>query len=239
MNTTPAPRAALQRAGGLAALYIVLADLAAIAYFVVGVDYPSATQPASKVALLVEHHTSLYWMHLVSFQLVALALIVVTVATYQRLTAPAHSLAQLAGAVGLIHAGLLLASVQVYNVGMDAVVETYTTAPGQAIATWQAVEPVADGLAGSSGLVAGVWVLLISAAALSATELPRTLNWLGAGTGTLGILSAIPALSALEVVFGLLQIVWFAWLGIAMLHTGPDTDAPEATTASMDPTTSA
>jgi len=223
MTTTPAPSTALQRAGGLAALYIVLADLAAIAYFVLLVDYPATTEPAAKVALLTENHTSLYLMHLVCFELVALALIVLTIATYQRLTRRAHSLAQLAGAVGLIHAGLLLASVQTYNVGMNAVVELQATAPQQAISAWAAIEPIAEGLAGSDGqIVAGVWVLLLSAAALRAKEFPRALNWLGAGIGTLGILAAIPALDTLDIVFGLLQIVWFAWLGISMLRTSAD-----------------
>ena len=81
-TTTPAPSTALQRAGGLAAHYIVLADLAAIAYVVLPVDYPAATEQAANVALHAEHHTSLYLMHLVSFELVALGLIVMTIATY-------------------------------------------------------------------------------------------------------------------------------------------------------------
>ena len=234
MTTTPAPSAALERAGGLAALYIVLADVAAIAYFVLGVDYPAATQPDAKVALLAEHHTGLYLMHLVCFELVALALIVVTIATYQRLTARAHSLAQLAGAVGLIHAGLLLASVQTYNAGMNAVVELQATAPQQALSAWAAIEPIAEGLAGSDGqIVAGAWILLLSAAALRAKELPRALNWLGAGIGTLGILAAIPTLGTLDVVFGLLQIVWLAWLGISMLRTSADTNTPSQAAAAL------
>lgn len=234
MTTTPAPSAALQRAGGLAALYIVLADLAAIAYFVLGVDYPSATEPAAKVALLAEHHSSLYLMHLVCFELVALALIVVTVATYQRLTARAHPLAQLAGAVGLIHAGLLLASVQTYNVGMNAVVELQGTTPQQAMSAWAAIEPIAEGLAGSDGqIVAGAWILLLSAAALRAKEFPRALNWLGAGIGILAILAAIPALGTLDIIFGLLQIVWFAWLGISMLRTSADLSTPSEAAAAL------
>ena len=86
-----APR--LKRAGGFAALYVAAAYLAAIPYFVFVVDYPSATDPEEKVALLVDHHTSLYVMHLISFELVALALIVVTLGVHQHLLdhAPATS----------------------------------------------------------------------------------------------------------------------------------------------------
>ena len=144
--------------------------------FVLLVDYPSATDPVSKVALLRDNLTSMYLMaaRLVCFQLVALAMIVVTVATYQRLKDRALGTAQLAAAVGLIQAGLLLASVQVFNYGMDTVVQLFATAPDQAVSAWQVIESVAMALGGSGGqLVGGVWVLLVSAAALRARSSPR------------------------------------------------------------------
>jgi prepilin signal peptidase PulO-like enzyme (type II secretory pathway) len=81
-----------------------------------------------------------------------------------------------------------------------------------------------SGSFGSSGgeIIGGVWILLLSAAALRTKVFPVALNWLGVGIGIAGILSLAPALNGLAVVFGLLQIVWFAWLGIVMLRTRPD-----------------
>ena len=52
MNTSTDPGTGMQRAGGIAALYVAVAYLAAIPYFVLLVDYPSATDPVSKVAIL-------------------------------------------------------------------------------------------------------------------------------------------------------------------------------------------
>jgi hypothetical protein len=49
--------------------------------------------------------------------------------------------------------------------------------------------------------------------------LPNALNWLGILIGIAGIASAIPVLLNARLVFGLLQIVWFIWLGIVMLRT--------------------
>ena len=220
MNTRTGPAAGMQRAGGIAALYVAVAYLAAIPYFLLLVDYPSATDPVSKVALLKDNLTSMYLMHVVCFQFVALAMIIVTVATYQRLKDRAPGTAQLSAGVGLIHAALMLASVQVFNYGMETVVRLVATAPDQAAAAWQTFEPVALALGGSGGqLVGGVWVLLVSAAALRAKEFPTALNWLGAGIGTAGILSTLPALSLLEVAYELLMIVWFGWLGITMLRS--------------------
>ena len=107
MNTRTDRGTGMQRAGGVAALYVAVAYLAAIPYFLLLVDYPSATDPVSKVALLRDNLTSMYLMHVVCFQFVAIAMIVVTVATYQRLKDRCPGTAQLAAAVGLIQAGLL------------------------------------------------------------------------------------------------------------------------------------
>lgn len=211
--------AGLQRAGGIAALYIALAYLAAIPYFIVLVNYPSVVDPVQKVILLKDNYISMYLMHAISFEFVALGLIVVTLAIYQRLKDLAPSLAQVATVVGLIWAGLLMASVMVFNYGMGVVVRLYATAPDQAVSAWQALEPTAEALGGAGGeLLGGVWMLLLSGAALRTKEFPRPLSWLGAGIGTVGILSLVPALNGLGVVFGLLQIVWFFWLGIIMVR---------------------
>ena len=213
----------MQKAGGIAALYIAVAYLAAIPYFVVLVNYPSVVDPVQKVILLRDNYDSMFWMHVLSFEFVALALIVVTLAIHQHLKARAPSTTQFTTVVGLIRAGLLLASVMVFNYGMGAVVRLYATAPDQAVTAWQVIEPVAGALGGSGGeVLGGVWFLLLSGAALRAKVFPVALNWLGGGIGAAGILSLAPPLSGLEVVFELLQIVWFFWLGIVMLRTRPD-----------------
>jgi hypothetical protein len=108
----------------------------------------------------------------------------------------------------------------IFNAGMAAVVELHATAPAQAVAAWQAVEPVAQGLGGSGGeLLGGLWVLLVSAAALRTALLPKGLGWLGVVVGAAGVLSVVPALSDLAYGFGVLQIAWFAWLSVVLLRT--------------------
>jgi hypothetical protein len=219
----------MQKAGGVAALYIAAAYLAAIPYFLLVVDYPSVVDPVKKLIMLRDNYASMYAMHLFSFMFVAFALIVVTLALYERLKA--SSMAAVGAAVGLIWAGLLLASVMVFNSGMGEVVKLYATSPAQAVSAWQVIEPVAQALGSSGGEVpGGVWILLLSAAALSLSVLPKALNWLGIVIGVAGIVSVVPALNDLTVVFGLLQIVWFAWLGVVMLRSG----SPRAAEAAGD-----
>src|SRR5665647_1147062 len=130
------------------------------------------------------------------------------------------SIAAVGGAVGLIWACMLVASGLVFNYGAAAVVDLYEKSPAQAVSAWQAIEPVAQGLGSAQGeLLGGLWVLLVSVAALRTAALPKALNWLGILTGTAGIASVIPVLLNARLVFGMLQIVWFIWVGIAMFRT--------------------
>jgi len=55
------------RAGGLAALYLALAYLAAMPFFLLVVDYPKATTAAEKVASIVRNYQSMYTMYLVTY----------------------------------------------------------------------------------------------------------------------------------------------------------------------------
>jgi hypothetical protein len=147
-----------------------------------------------------------------------------------------------ATAVGLMWAVVLVASGMVFNAGMAAVVDLYPADPDQAQSMWQAIEPVAQGLGSGSGgeFLGGLWVLLVSIVGLQSRSLPRSLGWLGLVVGLAGLLSIVPTLSATAYAFGLLMIVWFVWLGIAMLRSAAGTPQriatepePVGSTASM------
>lgn len=222
MNTVQPRAAGLLRAGGFAALYVACAYLAAIVYFVLLVNYPGATEPEDKVTLITKHHTSMYVMHLICFEFVAIALIVVTLAVYQHLRAEAPETVQVASVFGVVRAGLLLASVMVFDHGMAIVVDQQTRDTHQAAATWQGIETVADALGGTGGdILLGLWLIPVSWVALRAKVFPRAMNWLGLGLGTAAVVSIVPGLGILEVVVGLLQIVWLLWFGTVTAQRRP------------------
>jgi hypothetical protein len=207
-----------QKVGGFAALYLALAYLVAMPYFLVVVEYPSVVDPAEKVALLVSNHDSMRAMYLVTYIIFGVVLAVLALALHARLKDGAPILAQAATAVGLIWAIALVASGMIFNAGVGAVVGLHATDAAQAASVWQAIEPVAQGLGGSGGeLLGGLWVLLVSVAALRTRGLPKALNWLGMAIGAAGVISVVPVFKDLAYGFGLLQIVWFVWLGIVML----------------------
>ena len=194
-------------------------------YFLVFVKYQSAADTAGKVAVLAGNHNSMQAMYLITYVIFGIVLAVLALALYARLKDGAPVLMQAATAVGLIWAVVLVASGMIFNAGMAAVVGLHATSPAQAASAWQAIEPVTEGLGGSGGeLLGGLWVLLVSLAALRTQGLPKVLNWLGVAIGAAGVLSVVPALNDVGIVFGLLQIVWFVGLGIVLLRT---TSEPE------------
>jgi len=225
-----------QKVGGLAALYLAAAFVVAMPYFLVFVKYPSVVDPAQKVALLVRNHDSMRVMYLITYVIFGIVLAVLALALYARLRDGAPTLTLAATAVGLIWALVLVASGMIFNAGVTAVVDLHGADPAQAVAAWQAIEPVAQGLGGSGGeLLGGLWVLLVSVAALRTGGLSKALSWLGVAIGAAGLLSVVPALSDVAYGFGLLVIVWFAWLGFVMVRT----PARVADPASITTTTSA
>jgi hypothetical protein len=210
----------LQKFGGVAALYLAAAYLIGMVIFLVVLDYPSITDPAEKVALLVEMQMVTFSTNLLMYVFFGIFLIVLSLALYDRLKSVAPAMIQMATVVGIIWAGSLIASGMVANAGIAPVVALYAKDPAQAALTWQGVETMASGLGNGNGeILGGLWALLVSLAALRSGEFPRGLNILGLLVGAVGFLSIIPGLTELMTgVFGLSQIIWYIWLGIVLLR---------------------
>jgi hypothetical protein len=143
-------------------------------------------------------------------------------ALYDRLKAGAPALMQAATVVGVIWAGSLVASGMISNAGLEPTAALYAVDPAQAALTWQGVEIVANGIGNGNGeILGGVWMLLVSLAALRSGGLPKVLCILGLLTGAVGIISLLPGLTDLVALFGLSQLVWYAWVGIVLLRGNP------------------
>jgi hypothetical protein len=220
MKTFTRDDARRQRAGGVAALYIALALLAAMPYFLLVVDYLSAESAAEKVALVVANYASLYGMYLVTYVFYGIALGVLAFALYDRLQADAPATMRVATAIGLLWSVALVTSGMVFNYGMTTVVALAKTDPAQAPLAWQAIEPVAQALGGAGGeILGGLWVLLVSVVALRSGALPKLLGWFGVVIGATGLASVAPPLHDAAILFGMMLIAWLVWAGVVLVTT--------------------
>jgi len=209
----------LQKMGGIAALYEAGAYLLGFALWIGVLGYSSDLIPAQKVASFVENLNLWYFLNLVVYIVAGLFLVVLALALNDRLKTGSPAIMQIATAIGLIWAGVVVASGMIANIGIESVVNLNATDPAQAASLWAAVDLVRDGLGGGNEILGGVWILLVSWAALRSGGFSKVLNYLGFVVGVAGILSAVPALRELASVFGLTQIIWFIWMGIALLNS--------------------
>ena len=213
----------LQKSGGLAALYMATAHLIGIVIFLIVLDYLSITDPAQKVALNIDKQAVVFSTNLLMYVFFGFALIVLSLALYDRLKSGAPALIQTATAIGIVWAGSLIASGMASNAGLAAVVELHTKDPAQAVLAFQAIESITNGLGNANGeILGGMWTLLVSLAALRSSGLPKALNILGLLVGVVGIITIVPALNDMTGLFGLGQIIWFICLGIVLLRGKSD-----------------
>jgi len=230
----------IQKMGGIAALYGALAYILAIAGYLVVVGQVGEVDPVQQVVTLVDNQAFLYLLNLLTYIVFGLFLVVLALALYQRLKANSLTLVQVATAIALIWACVVIASGMVSNIGMDTVVDLHSIDPAQAAIVWQAIDSVANGLGGAGGeILGGTWMLLVSWAALQAGVFPKALNYLGILIGLAGLISVVPILGEVRgLIFGLGQIVWFVWLGVVMLHSrsGVAVEQPETLEAGHAPT---
>jgi hypothetical protein len=214
----------LQKMGGVSALIEAATWVVAFAVFL-GVLIPAGyfdegVGAVEKVAVLVDNQAIASIGYLIPYVVWGIFHVVLSLALYDRLKAGAPAIAQIATAIGLIWAGLVIAGGFVAVLGIRTVVDLYGADPAQAGVVWAAVETVASAVSGGGGEVpGGVWLLLIGWAALRARELPRVLNYFALALGVAGVLTVVPLLEPAEVVYGLGLIVWWVWLGIIMLRS--------------------
>ena len=212
----------LQKMGGIAALYEAATYVFSMVGYILVVGIVGVVDPAKQVALMVDNQAIMYILNLLGYIVFGIVLVVVVLALYERLKPGSPAMMQIATALGLIWACIVIASGMISNIGMETVVGLYSTDPAQAATGWLAIDPVVTGLGGGTEILGGLWVLLVSWAALRSGGLPKALNYLGVVISVPAIISVVPGLGELGLIlggiFGLGQIVWFIWLGIAMLR---------------------
>ncbi len=205
--------------GGIAGIYGALAYIVTMMVFLVVLEYPSITNPAEKVAMIVNDQATVIAMTWLSYILFGVFLVVLALALYERLHAKDAARMKIATVLALIWATLLIASGLIFSHGAGVVAGMYDTDPDRAVLLWQGIEVVSSALSFIDGeLLGGLWMLLVGLSALKSEGLGKALCVWTAGVGIVGIISILPFLNTLSAVFGLGQIVWFVWIGIDLLR---------------------
>jgi hypothetical protein len=176
-----------------------------------------ATSDLDKLTFIIENKTIYQLWMLIIYVVFGIVLVPLTIAINESFKEPSLMGTKVAPIFGFIWAGLVVASGMIANVGLDSVITLYSTDTTRALASWQTIGAIQSGIGGGVEVVGGLWVLLISITALKQNVFSKALNILGLLVGAAGILTIIPGLKDLGSVFGILQIIWFAYIGVTML----------------------
>lgn len=212
------------KAGGIAALIQAACYVFGFAMIatVLNPDGASDWSREQKLSFVLEHQDLYQFWNVVIYVVFGVALVVLTTALHRLMRGGASFSMAVATPFGLIWAGLVIASGMVANVGLEVVSDLYVESAAEAARSWATIGAVQDGLGGGVELVGGLWVLLLSQAALrDGTIIPRPVSFLGLVVGLSGIVTIVPALSAFGAVFGLTQILWFVAIGVVLLRLKP------------------
>jgi hypothetical protein len=210
----------LQKAGGVAATGASLAYITGftVLIFLLTPENEEMLSNTERLNFFLDNKILFQIWILIIYVFFGIALVVLTTALHERLKKYSTAILQIASIFGYIWAGMVIASGMIANVGLETVAKIYANNKEQATATWLSVDIIHNGIGGGVEIAGGLWVLLISWGGLKFNSLPKLLNFIGLIVGITGILTAIPGLSNLGAVFGLLQLVWFAWMGVFLLR---------------------
>lgn len=208
------------RAGAIGGLIAAATFIFGIALFVTSLsDYTEGDATAAEsVEFLVGHQSTLFVWYFVIFLVFGVAIIPLARSLRERLADVNPQLADIGAVFAYIWAGLMFATGMTSNIGIAAVADLNETDPAAAEALWSSISTVTDGLGGGNELVGGMWILLVSLAAWGTKRLPKGLNVLGIISASAGLITLVPGLTDVGMIFGLGSIAWFAWTGIVLLR---------------------
>ncbi|MFC4301981.1 DUF4386 family protein [Cohnella boryungensis] len=205
--------------GGIAALINGFAYIVGIGLVFSYLSPIMDAETEEYVKFMVDHQTLMFVWHLLIYLVAGVSMVPLTLALHERLKHGSPSLMLITTAFGLIWVATVISSGMIIVNDLGIIADLYGKDPEQAVTVWLSLSAVEKGLGGVIELPGGLWILLVSWAALQSGRLPKVLNVTGLVIGAAGVLTVVPALYNGGYVFGIGAIAWFIGVGIVLLHS--------------------
>lgn len=219
----------LQKVAGVSAIFEALIYILAFVYFGAFWAYPSDGSASEKMTYLAENQLVFSMIYFLMYGVFGILLAVLVVGLYDKLKRTNDAMVKVGSVFGVVWVVLVIASSMLATIGLSHAIHLMDVSAEKAFDLWRIISVLIESLGGGNELVGGLWVLMISLAALRAKEFPRGLNYLGLIVGVSGIATLYPDKVFTEI-FGVTQISWFVWLGIAMLSQSNTDKSVQSTT---------
>lgn len=212
----------LRQFGGLAALLVAAASLVGLLIHRAVLVPGGYGNPANDILVVLgTNGDALYLREMVEYVVRGLLLVVLAVALEVRLRPFSPNLARVALVFGVIWVSLLIISGLVASVTPALVLEQAALNREYAIDLYTSLTAIVAGLHTGDIVLGGLWLALISYAALRA-GLSRLLSYFGMAVGVAGLCPIAPPLIAPgSTVFTVGSIAWFICVGVVLLLREP------------------
>ena len=204
-------------------VYMAVAYITGILIFVVVLKYPQITEDLDKVKLIVEMKSMMFVSNLIMYVVFGPVLILFILFLVSLLDNRQTVLVKFSAIIGYIWAGSLTASGMIANGAIEPITRLFSDNPEQAVYLWQMLDTVSLSIGNGNGeILGGLMTLGFGIAIMQNEHLSRGLGVFGIIVGFIGILSLIPPLADLAVIFGILQLGWFVLTGFSSISIKTD-----------------
>ena len=218
MTTQLLTNTAFIRAGGIAAIGMALCYISVAVIFFGVLDVPAGLDSLGRLQYLQQEYSWVASGYGIGYLLFGVLLAILLQALQQALPDKQSAIAGLAERFGNVWLVLMMASGMAALIGLDMTLRLLDSSTEQALALYNTGNLLTNALGGGIELVGGLWVLLLSIAGLQQQRFAKALHLLGLIVGSLGILTVLHSVPYLKDAFGITQLIWFIWLGTALLR---------------------
>lgn len=205
--------------GIASSLYMALSYLIGIIIFIVILRYPELTEAVDKVMITVEMKSMVFLTNLIMYVLFGPVLVLFILFLKSMLKSSESVLVKFSSIIGYIWAGSLTACGMIANGALEPISRLFADNPDQAVYLWQMVDSVSTSIGNGNGeILGGLMTLGFGIAMFRDDHFSRGVGVLGIIVGVIGVVSLMPGLADLAILFGILQLVWFVLTGFASLR---------------------
>lgn len=185
--------------------------------FGVVLDFPQSNVLSDRIAYMVTQEFNLALANIIGYLVFGCLLLVAVQTTHETLKTESHQLLKYASAFGFIWVILMMCSGMISLVGLDTMIRFYVEGSPHTETLFLMYTTLVNSLGVGIELVGAFWVFFLSLHGVKSSQLSKAVNGLGLVVGLIGVLTVYQAIPEFKDAFGLLQIVWFVWMGFALL----------------------
>ena len=206
---------------GIAALVLSFIYISAFVYYGAFWRFPTDGDAQTKMMFIAEHQTITSVFLFITYILFGLVLSILVAGTSRILGNASERLKSVTNAFGYLWVGLVIASGMIAIAGVNYAIGIAHMDAQKALDAWALLMTIAQSIGGDNEIVGAVWVILVSILALKADIFSKKLHYLGITVGLAGV-ATITSVVMFKELFGVLQIIWFFWLGLCFLRAASD-----------------